>query len=404
MKTLSFLLMLFLVPVLSFSFPALAASESDRSQAWPGQWLCPFRLANKYGLVNAEARIVAPPVFDQLYDFSPNGLAAVAVDGKYGFINEKGEIVIAVKFDYAGPFAANGLARVQVDSKWGFINTQGEIAIGPKFEFVGDFGLNGLAAFRRKSMFDKFGYIDHNGEIVIKPSFNFANKFNDDGLARVEIKGKKSYINSNGEVAIKTEMAEIRDFAPNGLAAVKSGKASAFRRPVWGFINRRGEIVIEAKYAVVSDFAANGLAMVSTGANEPCAFINASGETVIKSEFGCAGGFNSHGLAWFSRGGLFGLMNEAGQIVMPADTYYHVLPFAPNGLAMVNPLLIEEGRSDGRMIAANNNENWRLIDTAGQVRLREDKLCGNPVLRNGQGDIVWPEKSQEEICSNSKQQ
>ena len=402
MKMRSFLLILLLTAALSLSGSALSASEIQQSLSGPGQLLCPFRLAKKYGLADAEARIVAPPVFDHIFDFSPNGLAAVTVDGKFGFVNEKGEMAIGFEFDQAGPFAANGLARVRVGSKWGFINAQGTMVIAPQFEFVGDFGLNGLAVFRRKSMFDKFGYIDHNGEVAIKPIFNFANKFNDDGLAIVEIGGKKVYINSNGEVAIKIKMTEIRDFAPNGLAAVQPNKASTFRRPAWGFINRRGEVVIEAKYTVVGDFAANGFAMVVTGVNEPCVFINASGETVLKSEFGCAGGFNSHGLAWFSRGVLFGLMNEEGGIVMPADTYYHVLSFAPNGLAMVNPLLHEEGRSDGSMVAANNNENWRLIDTSGQVRLREDKLCGKPVLRNGQGVIVWPEKSQEEICSNQK--
>ena len=71
-------------------------------------------MAEKYGYIDKNGKVVIEPQFDYAYPFS-EGLAHVNKDAKYGFIDKSGKVVIEPQFDEAGAFS-EGFARVAIES------------------------------------------------------------------------------------------------------------------------------------------------------------------------------------------------------------------------------------------------------------------------------------------------
>jgi hypothetical protein len=64
--------------------------------------------------------------------------------------------------------------------------------------------------------------------------------------------------------------------------------------------------------------------------------------------------------------------------------FKNVGSFAANGLA-----LVEE------------NEKWCFINAKGQTVVYIDEVCGLEVLKNGRGEITWPQKTDARDNSSS---
>ncbi|MDR2032665.1 MAG: WG repeat-containing protein [Azoarcus sp.] len=75
-----------------------------------------------------------------------------------------------------------------------------------------------------------------------------------------------------------------------------------------------------------------------------------------------------------------GCIDERGEEVI-AQRFRVVEDFAAGGLAKVQ----ESGY-------------WAWIDRSGRAVALEAVLCGRNVLKNGRGDILWPQKTAEQIC------
>ncbi|MDR2207832.1 MAG: WG repeat-containing protein [Azoarcus sp.] len=180
------------------------------------------------------------------------------------------------------------------------------------------------------------GYINAKGEMVIAPRFEFAGDFSANGLARIQENGKYGYINAKGEIVIAPRFGAAEDFSANGLALIKeNGK--------YGYINAKGEIVIPPRFEYTRGFSANGLAAIQE--NGKWGYINAKGEMVIAPRFEGAWYFYDNGLATIEENGKYGYINAKGEPVVLTD-----------------------------------------------------EVCGAEVLKNGKGEIIWPEKTEVQIC------
>lgn len=312
-----------------------------------------------------------------------HGLALVGQNDKYGYIDGKGMWVIPAKFDDAKDFAANGLAAVKQDGQYGYIDTKGQMVIPPKFNDAYTFGVNGLAVASegREGYITSKGYIDEKGTWVIPPQFDGASNFAANGLAAVYKNDRFGYIDTKGQMVIPLKYRSAGDFAANGLASVRSGGHYDYSE----YIDATGNVVIgeDHKFYQAGNFAANGLALVKDKIYEVYRYIDAKGQIVFPQQFKEANGFAANGLAAVQQqDGKYGYIDAKGQIVISQE-YFRVnqdANFKPNGVAKLEGLYV------------------RYIDAKGKKILYEDKVCGVPVMKNEDDQIVWPKIPKSEIC------
>lgn len=145
----------------------------------------------KWGLMDNEGKIVVPPKYDRLTNFS-QGLMAVKSDSLWGYINEQGEEVIPPQYQFAGAFSY-GMARVISNGKWGYIDITGKIVIPCQFDYIGEFA-EGLVNARTNGL---YGYIDRTGKTVIPFRYEDADPF-ENGRATVTLDGELLRIDRTG--------------------------------------------------------------------------------------------------------------------------------------------------------------------------------------------------------------
>lgn len=136
------------------SFVLIGQFENQITCAWPhdGQ--------QKWGLINLDGEIVAPPKFDWCDGFH-DGVARVEIAHKWGFLNEAGDFIIQPQFDDVNRFD-EGLAAVEIEGKWGFVNLRGEFIIQPQYSDATGFTM-GLATVQLE---DRWMYIDRTGKRI----------------------------------------------------------------------------------------------------------------------------------------------------------------------------------------------------------------------------------------------
>jgi len=183
-----------------------------------------------WGLIDSKGEEVTASRFEELSEFSEDGLARIRTNGKHGFIGRDGAVKIRPQFDAAGPFS-EGFAAVRVGpehrGRWGYISTAGVMVVNPRFAAAAPFS-EGLAAIRvSEDLEAKYGYIDQTGKVVIEPRFTFADRFSE------------------------------------GLAAVNTGD---LRDGLWGFIDPQGRVVVEPQFqGMLGARFVDGLAKVRVG-------------------------------------------------------------------------------------------------------------------------------------------
>jgi WG containing repeat len=104
--------------------------------------LAPIKKNNKWGFVDKNGKLVIPPLYDRVANFS-DGLAAVQVNGELGFIDISNRFVILPQFSdnisyyyydtINNCFFYNGVVNVMRNDKWGLINKKGNFIVQPQF-------------------------------------------------------------------------------------------------------------------------------------------------------------------------------------------------------------------------------------------------------------------------------
>lgn len=165
---------------------------------------------------------------------------------RYGFIDKTGKVVIPPKFKDLGDFSEN-IATVKLNNKWGVIDTTGKFVIQPRYNNSIDF-YEGLADVKIGS---KYGYMNKNEKIVIKPQFDIAGRF-EEGLAPIVINNKQGYINKKGEIVIKPQFT--RHHIPN-YPGFREGLAAVNINNKIGFISKNSDFFMITRYDETTHFS-----------------------------------------------------------------------------------------------------------------------------------------------------
>ena len=196
-------------------------------------------------MIDAQGKVVIPAEYEEVGDYSPNGIwgkkgsdYGVFVDGKFMAVSGAEKI-----WDFT---AGSNLTYAKKGGKIGFINTQGQWVIEPSFDKARGFS-NGLAPVVKDK---KWGYINENGEQIIDFQYKDAETFSPDGLAPVKEK-LWGFVDTTGKLVIPMEYDISTGFSflqknaekgfINGLARVKTKKG-------WGFIDKNGALLGDKWY------------------------------------------------------------------------------------------------------------------------------------------------------------
>jgi hypothetical protein len=210
----------------------------------PAQWddVAAFSEGVAVVTVGTQAGLVGPrgtyaaPLVDQRLAGLHEGLAAFHRGDLFGYLDAKGKVVLEAKWAAAGDFGA-GLAAVRgADGHWGLIDKKGK-AVG----FQGYDGLGDLSGKRRVyTRGGKMGFLDDKGNGILSAAYDFATDFHG-GLAWTVKDGQ-------GQV-IGTEADEVGPAAYRPVAGGDSAAPYRVVRPVqYGLIDKKGVFVLPPAY------------------------------------------------------------------------------------------------------------------------------------------------------------
>ena len=248
---------------------------------------CPFRVGNKWGLMDGEGRVIVSPRYllgGYAQPIFHSGFAAVRDEiGQWVYIDKDGQVAFKAPHGTRRALPFNdGRARIEVDverevprehvegvddttysvteHKCGYVGMTGSVVIPPTYDAAGDFS-EGLAPVSKHARVpfqddsdpmefsfpsdevDSWGYIDVTGKVVIPFGFERAGLFSG-GLARVRKDGKWGYIDRTGKLVIPYRYNWARDF--------RDGVAEVWTQGKILFIDRTSKVVVDTNQEAVT--------------------------------------------------------------------------------------------------------------------------------------------------------
>ena len=218
-----------------------------------------------YGFVNTEGKLVIPCIYDKIKGQGfVNGRAWVKKKGTefWTLIDENGVEIPVNNYEKVGYiFKQNdGLMAVYSNDKMGFVNKEGKEVIPCKYTGGTSFeeGLACIALYNT----EKYGFMNMKGEMVIPMQYTQAgiSTFSSDQVCRASVGGKTVLIDKKGNIVFKTSKGNIQFTSLNKIGVyTKSGRSG------WGLLGYDNEWVIQPIYDDLSAFNQKGIAEAVKG-------------------------------------------------------------------------------------------------------------------------------------------
>lgn len=344
------------LPEFSEERPPLSADYEDADYKW--------------GFADANGRLIIPAEYDEVRNFSPEGLALVRKNGEWNFIEANGKKksnVWSMAWSYV-----NGLARVRAENGLiGFINTKGEIVIDPTFSDAGDFSESKVAWVKRG---DRYGLITTDGEFQLPIEYE---KIAPAGEADYFFKenGKYGLLALDERQLIAPFYNKLKPFAANGLAAAKE-------TDLYGYLNRNGSWRLQPAFLQASNFIQDRA--VVTTEDEKLALIDATGKNHLREVYTQLW-YANEGRWLVEQNGKYGAIDADGAIIIPlifdeiqpASEGFMVYQQGPgwgflsaeDGTPLTPPVYGLAWPFKNGFARVATNRGLSLIDTTGQLRL-----------------------------------
>lgn len=193
----------------------------------------PVKINKKWGLIDANGKMVLDAHYDAIGEFKKYGYAVMQRAGRVGLLNEKGKEIVAPKYDDLKVLDSTMVA-VMDQGEWLVVNLNGKVILPKGYDRV-EIWSEDFLAFTIKS---KWGIVDRKGnpvlsadfdEISIEKEYFVTRKSNDLGV-----------FDQKGKQILPNLASEIRFFS-DSLIFYRKGSQ-------WGAINGEGSEQIEASF------------------------------------------------------------------------------------------------------------------------------------------------------------
>jgi hypothetical protein len=333
---------------------------------------------DKFGFISKGNKIIVELVYDEVSDFS-EGRSVVEKDGKFGMIDRNGYIIFELIFEEIGPISEgkvfarkdslygyysknrisliperfeeaesfeNQQAHIRIQGKEAIIDSVGSFIVKPFYDEV-DFFTDTLLIFVEN---EKYGLCDLNGNPILTANFEYIGKLIDNRAIIVD-QGKIGYVNESGIIIIppsyevypnyqsysnfKTGLAKVRKNGKAGLIdrngkifvpfnygeiGVVSDLIACMKNDRWGFIDKMGKERIKMTYGFAESFE-NGCGIITK--DSLMGVIDINEKTVIQNVYSSINWLDDTKLLQVETGGLFGLYDTDGKILLPV-TYQSI--------------------------------------------------------------------------------
>jgi len=311
---------------------------------------CPNAEPRLWGYMNEKGEEVIPATYDEVLEFSNDGVALVRKGKSWSVINKANEeIAVEAKgfvpvsiFGFGKRGFSNGRLVIAQSKLQGVIDVKGKVVHEFKYTTITDFDngvatakigkdffvlksdgtsipvsdvidldsyKEGLAPFRASNKM--FGFVDVNGKVTIPATFKAVGYFSN-GLAWAKnADGTVGYIDKTGKNAIEAKFLAAKEFDNTiGISRVKLGDQ-------WMYVRKNGETFSPNGATGIGDFS-DGLAYAKMG--EKVGFINEKGEWAIEAKFDKVRDFQG-GFAAVRVGEQWGVINKKGEFVVDPKFY-----------------------------------------------------------------------------------
>ena len=122
--------------------------------------LCPFKLLDKWGVIDQAENIMVQPKYDRIFAFK-HGLALVEINDKKGLIDKNGQIIIGLTHDEI--YRYDKWISLEKDGYIGISNMEGKLIRSPQYDQV-ILLANGQFMVKKGQL---FGIIDTDGKDIM---------------------------------------------------------------------------------------------------------------------------------------------------------------------------------------------------------------------------------------------
>lgn len=246
-----------------------------------------------------------------IFGFGKRGFSSghlVVIQGKLqGVIDTKGKIVHEFKYTTISDFE-NGVATAKIGKEFFILKSDGTSIPVPDVIDL-DYYKGGFIPFQAKTKL--FGFMNVYGKETVAPKYKSVGYFSN-GLAWVKnADGTVGYIDNTGKMVIEAKFLAAKEFDQTvGVARVKLGAE-------WMYVRKNGETFSVNGATGLGDFS-DGLAYAKMG--EKVGFVNDKGEWAIEAKFDKVRDFQS-GYAAVRVGEVWGVINKNGEFVADPKFY-----------------------------------------------------------------------------------
>lgn len=260
---------------------------------------------------------VFPTLWDEAYDFGPDGYAPVKKDERWGFINAMGELIVPYRWKDVGDTQfcfPEGLCAVQDDQDlWGFINAEGEVILPCQWKDCRDFR-NGECAV--KDVKDIWTYIDKKGNFVRASKWKEIGEWDEENeLLNVQDEsGLWGFVDKDDCLRIPCQWKDAQSFEKIEESAPAQYRSWVMNQEdLFGCIDKSGKVVIDCRWKERSILFSEGLCAVK-GLNDLWGAIDAQGNLVVPLEWDNIMVFFD-GKAWVERNGNRYRIDRNGKVI-----------------------------------------------------------------------------------------
>ncbi|RMG77636.1 MAG: WG repeat-containing protein [Bacteroidetes bacterium] len=260
----------------------------------------PIKKDKKWGLINAEGKLVVEPVYEAIGEFKQFGYAVMQRAGGVGLINNRGEEVIPPKFEDLKVLDSTMVAVVS-RGHWVVLNLAGNVILKPGYDRAKALNAQWLAYEKD----DRWGVVDVNGRQLVEPLYDDIEVYEQTWFLTRQKDGY-GLLTAGGRELLKPENERIIRFNDQLFFFQKDHR--------WGAVNIAGKLILKPEFDRMVKISDHFFKLLSD--NKAFLFSIDHQKTLTRGQFDAYYPLTDQ-LVICKKNRLLGLIHASGELLLP---------------------------------------------------------------------------------------